>query len=86
MMSLQSWLLLLVIYITYLIIGMFSFRAIEYCEHKKEDVVPWMELRFDHNHPSHNQTEEILKLIMKQKIDHITIGCILFLSYSISQV
>ena len=31
MMSLRSWLSLLVIYITYLILGMFSFRALEYC-------------------------------------------------------
>ena len=71
-MSLQSWLLLLVIYITYLIIGMFSFRALEYCEHKDNEVEPWMELRFDH---SQNQTEKRVQWIMKQNIDHVIIGC-----------
>ena len=74
MMSLQSWLLLLVIYITYLIIGMFSFRALEYCEHKKEDVEPWMELRFDHSRPSQNHTAKTLQWIIKQKIGHIIKG------------
>ena len=71
-MSLQSWLLLLVIYITYLVIGMFSFRALEYCEHKDNEVEPWMELRFDH---SQNQTEQRVQWIMKQHIDHVIIGC-----------
>ena len=32
MMSLRSWLSLLGIYITYLIIGMITFRALEFCE------------------------------------------------------
>ena len=52
MMSLRSWLSLLVIYITYLILGMFSFRALEYCALEedsgkifcvaKDDVYPFM--------------------------------------------
>ena len=71
-MSLQSWLLLLVIYITYLIIGMFSFRALEYCDPGENEVEPWMELRFDH---SQNQTEKRVQWIMKQNIDHVIIGC-----------
>ena len=75
MMSLQSWILLLVIYIAYLVIGMFSFRALEYCKEGAEDgVEQWMEMRFDHNNLSHNQTEQIVKRIIKQKIDHVAIG------------
>jgi len=75
MMSLQSWVLLLVIYITYLVIGMFSFRALEYCEEGADDgVEQWMDMRFDHSNPSHNQSEKILKRILKQKIDHVAIG------------
>ena len=74
MMSLQSWLLLLVIYITYLIIGMVSFHQLEYCDHKPEDVEPWMEMRFDHSHPSHNYTAQRLQRIMRQKTGNVIKG------------
>ena len=54
---------------------MFSFRALEYCKEGAEDgVEQWMEMRFDHNNLSHNQTEQIVKRIIKQKIDHVAIG------------
>ena len=54
---------------------MFSFRALEYCEEGYDDgVEQWMEMRFDHSNLSRNQTEKILKRIIKQKIDHVAIG------------